>query len=127
MRTFSVEEAGERVLILGAAALLALALSLFVTVPVLAAHRLAERTTRSHSAELEADQANWSRAADAVRALTVRARGWGDFLNRVAFLYGIPGSVWPRALNPERRVFTDSQPEHLVPALEIYPRSRDRR
>ncbi|HKD10816.1 MAG TPA: M23 family metallopeptidase [Thermoanaerobaculia bacterium] len=126
VRTFSVEERGERVLILAAAAVLALALSLFLTVPVLAARRLAEKTTRAHSAELEAVQAGWNRAADGVRALAVRAQSWGDLLNRVAFLYRIPGAVWPRALNPERRLFADPRPDRLEEALEIYVRSLDR-
>ncbi len=126
VRTFSVEERGERILIAAAAVLLASAASLFLTVPAMAMRRLREGQTVSLTTEVEARQVQWKRVSDGVAALAARAQAWGDLLNRVAFLYAIPAARWPRALNPERGLLAHRQPDRLAAALDVYLRSLER-
>src|ERR1039457_5625822 len=96
-RTVSVGETGGRVLVAISAVLALLAVSLWITVPLVIRRIERDRgrgVARGDSKRVEADVEEIRRAASVLRQ---RARGRADLENRIAFLYGIPPSEWPRA------------------------------
>jgi murein DD-endopeptidase MepM/ murein hydrolase activator NlpD len=54
--------------------------------------------------------------------LRLRAREMADLLNRAAFLYAVPASVWPRILAPEHRLLAAGPPEKIAAALPAFLR-----
>ena len=126
VRTFSMGDAGQRALIAGAAILLTLSASLWVTVPRVVAWRLRAGQGEQLARELEARKIEWRRQADLALSLRQRALEGGDLLNRIAFLYALPAAQWPRILNPERGMLAAEEPDRIAPALELYLRGLER-
>lgn len=126
VRTLSLGQTGERLLITLAAATALFAASLWVTVPVVVMRLL--RT----EGELRVTREAWRRRSDRRRlagraaALKEQTLERGDFLGRIAFLYAIPGARWPRALNPQRGILSHSDPETMASGLELYLRALER-
>lgn len=126
VRTFSVEERGQRVLIGLAAVLLLLVLSLPMTVPAMMAQRARQGQALTLTQEVRTRRADWGGAMEAVRSLRQRTLESGDLLNRIAFLYSLPAAQWPRILNPERAVLDERQPGRFVASIEQYLRGLER-
>ncbi len=126
VRTVVLGERGERVAIGLAGLASLLALSLWVTVPAVAA-----RAVRSqHAASIAEATASVLKAYREVEAraagLRDRALDAGDLVSRVAFLYGVAPGAWPHGLNPEAGVLATADPEKLVPGLGRYMIGLDR-
>jgi len=119
-------EARQRVLIAGAAVLLVLSASLWVTVPRVVAWRVSAGLGEQLARELETRKAQWRRQADLALSLRQRALEGGDLLNRIAFLYALPAAQWPGILNPERGTLEAQEPDRIAPALELYLRGLER-
>jgi murein DD-endopeptidase MepM/ murein hydrolase activator NlpD len=126
VRTFTIGLAGERAAIAAAALLLAMAGSLWITVPGVLARRLREGEAPAITRELEWRRAEWNREENLARSLRDRALGQGDLFNRIAFLYALPVSQWPRVLNPQAGIFAVEKPERIASAVELYLRGLER-
>jgi murein DD-endopeptidase MepM/ murein hydrolase activator NlpD len=126
VRRFSVEAGGQRFLIAAAAALVLLALSLWLSVPAVLNRRLREGEARRFDRELERTRADWNRTAELARALRHKALDSGDFLNRIAFLYAVPVVEWPLVLNPEHAILGIEEPGRVAAALALYLRGLER-
>jgi len=126
VRTFFLNETRQRAAIALTGALLLLAGSLWVTVP-LAITRLQRAGKAVELArELEGQRREWEQAVALARSLRQRALEQGDLLNRIAFLYELSPEQWPRILNPERALRSESEPEHTAGSLELYLRGLER-
>jgi murein DD-endopeptidase MepM/ murein hydrolase activator NlpD len=120
VRTISVGPVGERVTIATAAALAALAVSLWFTVPaVTRRHGRQEDGGRAlaESGTLRSQAVRVQGEADAVRR---RARAGANLLNRIAFLYRVPPARWPRILAPEHRLLSVAAPERVADQAPAY-------
>ncbi len=120
VRTLAVNAAGERVVValVGAAALATL--SLWVTAPAMLRRWMREqdipRLVRE-TAEAQTAQAEVLRLAESLKA---RSLDRGDLLNRIAFLYEMPGAAWPRILAPERGALAASAADVIAAKLPAY-------
>jgi murein DD-endopeptidase MepM/ murein hydrolase activator NlpD len=123
VRTVSLAEAGELVVIGGVAALAVLVVSLWITVPVVVARLAREEQAarvRIESVRVTADVDRVRREAATIRR---RARAQADLLNRIAFLYGVAPAAWPRVLAPEHRILADDSPERVADRLPDFLRA----
>lgn len=123
VRTASIGPAGERWLLVAAATVALLTVSLWFTVPGVArqaARRAAQGRAEEESRRVAAVSEEVSGIASDLRD---RARDAADLLNRVAFLYGVPASAWPRALAPEHRLLAERSAEATVAALPLFLRA----
>jgi murein DD-endopeptidase MepM/ murein hydrolase activator NlpD len=111
---------GERIVIFLAAIGMFLSASLWWSVP--AVLRRSGRKVESQTAtkRLPAARDADARARVQTAAFAERELAWGDLLARVAFLYGIPPSRWPRALDPAWGLLGGSDPERLASGLRDY-------
>jgi murein DD-endopeptidase MepM/ murein hydrolase activator NlpD len=100
--------------------------SLCVSVPLLAARRLRDEERALAASQARAAAAE--RGAVAALAVGLRDRGLaaGDLMNRVAFLYDLPASGWPRVLDPQRSWLSNGSPEAVAERLPAYERALDR-
>lgn len=120
VRTLAVHAAGERVIValVGAAALATL--SLWVTAPAMLRRWLREQDVprlARETAEAQVARAEVLRQAELLKA---RSLDSGDLLNRIAFLYEVPGAAWPRILAPERGALSASAPDVIAAKLPAY-------
>ena len=69
------------------------------------------------TAEAQTAQAEVSRLAESLKS---RSLDRGDLLNRIAFLYDVPGAVWPRILAPERGALSASAADVIAARLPAY-------
>jgi murein DD-endopeptidase MepM/ murein hydrolase activator NlpD len=123
VRTVSIGPAGERWLVAAAAGAALLTVSLWVTVPGVAL-QAARRDERASVAERSREAAEAMRSAERAAAdLKERARDAADLLNRIAFLYRIPLSAWPRALAPGSGVLADKPVDATVASLPAFLRA----
>jgi len=108
------------VLLLAACASALLAVSLWWTAPavlVRATHRdLDHRAARELAAARAADR----RARRLAEDLVERERTWGERLSKIALLYGISPSRWPRVLDPGRGLLAAQDPERLTEGMDAY-------
>ena len=100
--------------------------SLWITVPTAVA-----RATRAEgSATLEATSATVRKARrdldTRLDGLRDRALDGGDLVSRIAFLYGVSPSGWPKSLNPETGVLAARDPESLTQGLLRYAAALER-
>jgi len=117
---------GQRLLL----ALLALAALLAVSLWWTAPHALA-RAERKARAPAVARQLAAARDADAkarrrAASLAERAAASGDELSKIAFLYGVPSSRWPRILDPALAVLSRADADRFVEELPAYLRGLER-
>ena len=113
-------ETGGRVLVAISAVLVLLAVSLWITVPLVLSRIERDRgrgVARGDSKRVEADVEALRQAASVLRQ---RARGRADLENRIAFLYGVPPSTWPPALAPESRMLVDEDPERVAGGMPAF-------
>jgi murein DD-endopeptidase MepM/ murein hydrolase activator NlpD len=123
VRKISIGPAGERWLVVAAAASALLTVSLWFTVPgvaLQAARRDRRATAGEDSRRAAAAAASAEREADDLKE---RARDAADRLNRIAFLYRVPVSAWPRALAPESRVLGTGPADSTVASLPGFLRA----
>jgi len=100
----------------------AMAVSLWITVPVLAARSLRAIRARAQSdtrSDLTARR-EWRDLEARAGAVRDRALDAGDRLSRIAFLYGVPVASWPRGLNPETGLLSGDAPAAIGSAGERY-------
>ncbi|HTD51461.1 MAG TPA: M23 family metallopeptidase [Thermoanaerobaculia bacterium] len=126
VRTFLVGESRQRAAIALTGALLLLAGSLWATVPLVITRLQRVGEARQLARELEGQRREWERTVALARSLRERALEQGDLLNRIAFLYALPPEQWPRILNPERALASESEPERVAGSLELYLRGLER-
>src|SRR5260370_21491601 len=126
VRTFLLNEGRQRAAIVLAAALLLLAGSLWVTVPLVIARLQRAGEALQFARELEGQRQEWERAVALARSLRERALEQGDLLNRIAFLYGLAPEQWPRILNPARALPSESELGRSAGSLELYLRGLER-
>ncbi len=126
MSALSLGARGERGVLVAAAIGVFLCVSLWWTVPAVLAR--SAREVVSHTATLRLPEARdaAARARLQTAAFADRELAWGDLLARVAFLYGVPVSRWPRALDPARGVLGGTDPERLAAGLRIYLNALER-
>lgn len=126
VRSRGLAATGERVVtaLAGAAALAAL--SLFVTVPVVVRRWLREEGSSRLALETATVRAEQARVLALAASVRGRAVDRGDLLSRVAFLYGVAPSEWPRVLAPERGLLASSEPEAAVAGLPAFTRGLER-
>ena len=87
---------GERLFVLAAAVTALLAMSLWWTVPAVLSRALREADSTAVSRELAAARAAEARARRQATELARRELAWGDELAKIAFLYDVAPSAWPR-------------------------------
>lgn len=126
VRTLSIGTAGERSLVGAFAVLALLAVSLWFTVPAMALRLERDRgrheaLTRSRTLHREEESVR-RLAADLRR----QARSRADLENRIAFLYEIPSSGWPRVLAPEHPLLAEESAERVADRLPSYLRALER-
>ncbi len=98
----------------------ALAVSLWITVPVLAGRAARARTPSDSRSDLVSARRSWHALETQAAAVRDRALEAGDRLSRIAFLYGVPVGSWPRALNPETGLLAGDAPEGIARGGERY-------
>ncbi|HSS44402.1 MAG TPA: M23 family metallopeptidase [Thermoanaerobaculia bacterium] len=120
VRTLSLGQRGQRTLVALAAALASLAVSLFVTVPVVTMRLLRQQDSARAALEGKTRRTERARLAERAEVLRRRVLDRGDLLNRVAFRYDIPSGEWPQILNPERAILSKAGPEQTVAVVGHY-------
>lgn len=120
VRRFAWNARGERWAAAAAGVAAALALSLFVTVPVLARRALWARRGSGATPRLAVARRGWSELQSRAAGVRDRALDAGDRLSRIAFLYGVPLAGWPRSLNPEAGVLAGDDPERIAGGCDRY-------
>jgi murein DD-endopeptidase MepM/ murein hydrolase activator NlpD len=117
---------GERVVLALAAVAVLLALSLWGTVPAQVARgqrkAQAPEVARALAQARAADEAARREAA----ALAERLRLLGDDLARIAFLYDVAPTLWPRSLDPARGLLSPRDAGALASSLPVYLRGLER-
>ncbi len=126
VKTVSLKAAGQRALVVFAAAAAVLVASLWITAPVVAMRLLRREDGVRVSEGNLAWRAERARLGELAASLQQRALDRGDLLNRIAFLYDIPPERWPTVLNPERGVLAGDGAERIMAALEPYLRALER-
>lgn len=126
VRTLSIGSAGERALVGVFGALALLAVSIWFTVPAVALRLERDRgrdeaLTRSRA--LHGEEELMRRLAADLRQ---RARSGADLVNRIAFLYEVPPSGWPRVLAPEHPLLAEGSPERIAERLPSYLRALEK-
>ncbi len=111
---------GEKLAILLAGAAALAAVSLWVTVPAVAARAVMEGSARAKTEESSAAASEFRDAAARTQRLADRARDAGSLLARIAFLYGVSPTEWPKGLNPEAGWLAGRDPERLSVGLPRY-------
>jgi murein DD-endopeptidase MepM/ murein hydrolase activator NlpD len=117
---------GERAVLALAAAAALLAVSLWVTAPVqFARARRKAQAPEAARALAEARTADETARREAA-ALAARLRVLGDDLARIAFLYDVAPSLWPRALDPGRGLLAAQDAGTVAAALPVYLRGLEK-
>jgi murein DD-endopeptidase MepM/ murein hydrolase activator NlpD len=111
---------GERAVVFVATIALLLSASLWWTVPAVLRRATRKVESRTAAAVLPAARDEDARVRAQTGAFAQRELAWGDRLARVAFLYGIAPSRWPRALDPARGLLAGSDPGRLASELRDY-------
>lgn len=120
VRSLALGDRGERVLLGLVGVAVILAGSVGVTVPSVCRRVL--RAERAAVLSEESDRVVRDRRdlEARVSGLRERALDGGDLVARVAFLYGLTASGWPRSLNPEAGILAGRDAELLVYGLRRY-------
>lgn len=120
VRCFQWSARGERWATAVVGALAAVCLSLWLTVPVLAS-RGASAIEESR-ARLQLSLARKEQRQREMRAAEIRDRALeaADQLSRIAFLYGVPLSSWPKSLSPEVGLLASDEPVPFALGCERY-------
>lgn len=126
VKTLSLGQTGQRGLVVLAAALAFLAVSLWITVPVVAMRLFRQHDSLRVAQEGNARRAERARLAQRAETMRRRVLSRGDLLNRIAFLYDIPSVQWPLVLNPERVILSKAGPEETAAALGPYLRGLEK-
>jgi murein DD-endopeptidase MepM/ murein hydrolase activator NlpD len=126
VRSLVLGERGEWAAVLAAGLAALCAVSLWVTVPIVA--RRAGRAERSVSIAQTSETVRRDRRdlEARVSGLRERALDAGDLVSRIAFLYGVAPARWPKSLNPETGVLAPKDPEALTQGLLRYVAGLDR-
>jgi murein DD-endopeptidase MepM/ murein hydrolase activator NlpD len=111
---------GERWATAAAGVATALALSLWITVPILAFRGIRARAQTESQPQLLSARREWRELEAQSAAVRARALDAGDRLSRIAFLYGVPVASWPRGLNPETGVLAADFPERVAEGGDRY-------
>jgi murein DD-endopeptidase MepM/ murein hydrolase activator NlpD len=120
VRSIQLGRRGELWAIAAAGFAAALALSLWVTVPVLAARGIRARAQSESQPQLLTARREWRELGAQAGAVRTRALEAGDQLSRIAFLYGVPVASWPRGLNPETGLLAGEDPGAIADGGERY-------
>ena len=120
VRTLVLGPRGEKLALSGAALAALLAVSLWITVPAVAGRMLRREARQSQEGELA--QTRVARLDLEARVRGLRDRAWdaGDLVSRIAFLYGVAPSRWPRSLNPETGLLAGTDPVQVLQGLDRY-------
>lgn len=126
VRSLGLGDRAEWILLAATGLGVVLSLSLWVTVPT-----VARRALRAEgAASLSGESARVARARGDLEArvegMRERALDGGDLVSRIAFLYGVPMSAWPRSLNPESGVLAAGDAESVTQGLRRYADALDR-
>lgn len=120
MRSFVFGARGQKIAILLTGAAAFAAVSLWVTVPAVAAHAVASASADARAVETAAAAEEFRSAAARTERLAERARDAGSLLARIAFLYGVSPADWPKGLNPEAGWLAGPDPERISAGLPRY-------
>lgn len=125
VRTFAAGARGERAVVALAGAAALAAVSLWITVPSMLRRWLRDEDAPRVAGETE--EVRLARAEVSRQAASLKARSLdrGDLLNRIAFLYEVPSTAWPRILAPERGALTASAADVIAARLPVYLRGLD--
>ena len=121
-----LSERAERALIAAAGIAALLAVSLWLTVPAAAVRALRQERADALARETAVGRAERRDLDTRLRGIRDRARDAASVANRVAFLYGVGSSEWPRALTAEAGLLAPSDPAVLTAGLERYAAALDR-
>jgi len=97
-----------------------LCVSLWWSVPAAVRRSEREDELRSTGGDAGATRDAAARARGAAAEFSERALAWGDELSRIAFLYGVAPSRWPRALDPGLGLLAAAEAERLADGLRAY-------
>jgi murein DD-endopeptidase MepM/ murein hydrolase activator NlpD len=120
VRTIVLGDRGEKVLLALAGLAALAALSLWFSVPIAAVRALHRERVGTVAGDVALARRDHEDASKRAAGLRARALDAGDLLSRIAFLYGVPASDWPRILNPESGVLASAEPERIVYGLGRY-------
>ena len=116
----SIGPRGERVLVAAAGVAAVLFASLLYTAPIVLTRAARRADSDEVSGSLGAERKRRARADGDLAALAARAGSWGDTLTKAAFLYGLPPSRWPRALDPARDLLDSPDAARAAETLPVY-------
>jgi murein DD-endopeptidase MepM/ murein hydrolase activator NlpD len=120
VRTLVLGPRGEKLALLAAVLAALLAVSLWITVPAVAGRALRGQVRQSLEGELAAARKARLDLEARVRGLRDRALDAGDLVSRIAFLYGVSPSRWPRSLNPETGLLAGTDSTRIAQGLDRY-------
>lgn len=117
---------GQRLLLLLLALATLLSVSLWWTAPAALARARRKAKSPAVARELNAARAADARARRQAASLAERGLAWGDDLAKIAFLYGVPPSRWPRILDPALGMLFRADANLLADGIPAYLRGLDR-
>lgn len=118
VRTIVLSDRAERALVASAGFAALLAVSLWLTVPAAVSHALRRERADALARETAAARAERRELDARLSGIRDRARDAASLASRVAFLYGIAPSEWPRALSAEAGLLSPSDPAALTAGLQ---------
>jgi len=126
VRTLAPGRRAEGLVIAAAGLGAALAVSMWLTVPLVC--RRAGRAQNAASLDRESVRTAGERRDLETRidGLRGRALDGGDLVSRIAFLYDVSLATWPRTLNPESGTLAARDPEAVTQGLRRYAIALDR-
>ncbi len=117
---------GEKLLILLAALATLLSISLWWTTPAVIVRTAREEHFSAATRELAAARVANRELKRRTASFGERELAWGDELSKIAFLYGVSPSRWPRLLDPARGVLAIEDAPRLAEGLQAYLRGLER-
>ena len=126
VRRWKLRDREQKAAILATGAAAIVALSLWVTVPAVATRALRGKPSDALARETASARAAFAVAEGRAAALAVRARDAASLIARIAFLYRLSPSTWPRELNPEAGVLPAGAPETSSAGLPRFLLALDR-
>jgi murein DD-endopeptidase MepM/ murein hydrolase activator NlpD len=125
VRSTKLGDRGQKAVIVSTGLAAIVALSMWVTVPAVAMRSLRDKPSDALAADSAAATAAFGVAESRASAMAGRARDAASLLSKIAFLYRVAPSSWPKALNPEAGLLAGS-PEDTVASLPRFLLALDR-
>ncbi len=126
VRSLVLGDRGQKAAIASTAVAAIVALSMWVTVPAVAIRAVRDRPSDALVADSAAAREAFGVAEGRASAMSGRARDAASLLSRIAFLYRVAPSSWPKALNPEAGLLAGPPADAVATGLPRFLLALDR-